>query len=127
MSTKHLKGILAARKRKVLKKIQHKARTPRPRPTKFKRARHSKKPVYLSSKMTEYMIEQDADALFKIKRYKGGKLAKDLQGRWTNYSDCETALIQWLEKHDKMGWSRYPGCKNKRTTEYMRVHFGEDF
>lgn len=112
---------LEDRRRKLLCRKQHKApsnkRTLRP-----KKGHHTNAPVYLSGTYTEYKILQGEDALFYIKRYKGGRLPKKLGGRWRTHSEAEFTLIQFLEETDKRGQSLYPGSPMRRLNNYVKEH-----
>ena len=125
MRNASLKQTLAVRKRKVLRRIQHKSESNDQSHKRFKKACHSSNPTYLSSKLTEYRIIQDDSGLFIIKKYQGGRTPSPLQGRWSAHSEAERVLVEWLEQNDKTGFSRYPGKQNKRVTEYHIKWLGE--
>lgn len=87
----------------------------------LKKRKHSDNPVYLSHRMQEYQIVQDKQGLHYIKLYGGGKPPKSLQGKYTNYSLAEKSLINYLVKIDRVGQSRYPGCPERKPTNYTRT------
>lgn len=112
---------LEDRKRKLLGRTQHRAPSNK-RTLRSKKGHHTAAPVYLSGTYTEYKILQGEDALFYVKRYKGGRLPKKLGGRWRTYSEAEFTLIQFLEETDKRGQSLYPGSPMRRLTNYVKEH-----
>ena len=115
------KRTLAAHKRKLLKKTQHKVKK-NERILKPKKGRHSSNPTYLSGTYTEYKILRDDFGFFYIKPYGGGRVHSDLQGKWSSESEAERVLISWLETTDKRAQSRYPGCPPRRQTAYSEYY-----
>lgn len=105
----------------VGRRTQHKVES-NVRVLKPKKGRHSDKPIYLSGTYTEYKIVQDVSGFFYIKRYGGGRIHKDLQGRWNHYTVCESHLIAWLEKTDKRAQSRYPGAPERKQNRYTKEY-----
>lgn len=87
-----------------------------------KRGHHSDNPTYLSGTYTEYYIKSASNGHYYIKKHQGGKLPKQLEGSFTNYKAAERILIQWLEKTDVRRQSRYPGCPERRITNYILTH-----
>lgn len=124
MSTKRLSTISVENRKKLLRRMQHKEK-PEKRVLKPKKGKHSANPIYLSGTYTEYIIDQDDRGFFFIKKYGGGKIPSDLQSKYTNYLDCERRLIDWLEKTDKRAQSRYPGCPERRETNYTRTFLAD--
>lgn len=66
-------------------------------------------PKYVTQGGLEYLIEQDAAGFYYIRPYGGGKLRKELQGRFTTYAAAEKPLIHFLERTDKINRAIYPG------------------
>jgi hypothetical protein len=114
---------LEGRKRRLLKK-QHKTQSNK-KVLRPKKGHHTDKPVYMSGSYTEYQIKQGEDALFFIKRYKGGKLNKKITGKWRNHSEAEFVLIQFLEGTDVRRQSLYPGSPKRRLTNYVKEHLSD--
>lgn len=69
----------------------------------------SENPKYVTQGGLEYLIEQDPAGFFFIKPYGGGRVRKELQGRFTSYAAAEKPLIQFLERTDKINRAIYPG------------------
>lgn len=71
---------------------------------------------YVSAGKQEYVIEQ-VGAYWKVSRWGGGLLNKNLNQLWTSFGDAERALIQFLKSTDRiLRKSRYPGCPAPRRT-----------
>ena len=117
---KTLTQISVARRNQLLKRTQHKAPSNK-RVLSPKKGKHSEKPVYLSGTYTEYKIKQDDFGRYYIIKHGGGKVPSALRGLWTNHQDCEKVLIAWLEDTDKRQQSRYPGCPERKETNYTRT------
>ena len=122
MKTRSLKQITVAARKKVERRIQHKPSGKRV--LKLKKAQHSPSPVYLSGKYVEYFIKQDEFGYFYLKAYRG-VTPKALHGRWSYFDQAERALTRWLEKTDKRAQSRYPGCPERKETNYTRTFLAE--
>jgi len=122
--SKSLISQIEDRKRRLLGRRQTKAPSNK-KVLRSRRGAHTDNPVYLSGTYTEYKILQGEDALFYIKRYKGGRLPKKLGGRWRTFSEAEFTLIQFLEETDKRGQSFYPGSPPRRLTNYVKEHLSD--
>ena len=88
---------------------------------KLKKKNHSKNPVYLSGSLREYYIKLNSIGQYYISAYQGGAIPKKLQGAYSSFRDAEIRLIQFLEETDKTGLSRYPGCPERRQTNYTQT------
>lgn len=115
---KHLQA-LEGRRNKLLRK-QHKEK-PHKRVLTLKRGLHTKDPVYLSGRYVEYFIKVNDVGFYYIRRYRGGRETPALMGQWTNHRDAEKVLIDWLEATDKRQQSRYPGCPERKATNYTQT------
>lgn len=64
---------------------------------------------YVSMGLQEFFLEHDG-SLWRIKRYKRGRLAPECQGGWMSIVEAERTLIAYLRRTDKFGLAIYPGC-----------------
>ena len=116
---KTLKSTLADRRKNLLRKTQHKKK-PRKRVLTLKKRKHTDNPVYMSGTYTEYFIKMYDQGFFTIHAYRT-QIPAALKGKWTNFRAAEAVLIKWLIKTDKLQQSRYPGCPERRETNYTRT------
>lgn len=92
---------------------------------KLTKRNHTDNPVYLSGSLREYFIKTNSSGYYIIKAYKGGPVAKKIEGQYTSFNQAEKALIAFLETTDKTGLSRYPGCPERRQTNYTQTFLGD--
>jgi hypothetical protein len=59
----------------------------------------------------EYTIVQEKDGFWVVQKYRGGKIPKELNHRFTSHRLCEETLIRFLKSKDFLGRAIYPGCQ----------------
>ena len=70
---------------------------------------------YVDAHRREYYIKESG-VFFKVIKFKGGTLPKEMSGQFMTRRDAEKALVGYLRRTDKFGKARYPGWQEQQRT-----------
>jgi hypothetical protein len=69
---------------------------------------------FVSDGGQEYKLEVNEIGQWFVKRYKGGPVAKPIQGFWMTRNEAKDALIRYLRRTDRLNRAWWPGKPNPR-------------
>ena len=67
---------------------------------------------YVSGGLEEFVINKTTTGLYRIARWKGGRMSNKLDQLFTTHEDAEKRLVQHLRSTDKFGRAIYPNAES---------------